>query len=212
MRGQPYMQDWFIIFMYNLFTNIDNAIMIQLSLHKYNLRGKIKFYIFMLLCLLRILSIACVQSMSDVPYINVATALIMFFFAIRMVMPKKMMRRHFTYLFIFSSVAALDLIMSIDSILLTARLSDNLLFIAMGVLPALCLIFLFSSKMEEFIQKMPWIEVAIAGLLAQLAVLQLKKEPDILHLLQEEWFDLMAITAMCIICSVGWFNLWRKTY
>lgn len=206
------MQDWFIIFMYNLFTNIDNAIMIQLSLHKYYLRGKIKFYIFMLICLLRILYIALVQSMSDVPYINVATALIMFFFAIRMVMPKKMMRRHFTYLFIFSSVAALDLIMSIDSILLTARLSDNLLFIAMGVLPALCLIFLFSSKMEEFIQKMPWIEVAIAGLLAQLAVLQLKKEPDILHLLQEEWFDLMAITAMCIICIVGWFNLWRKTY
>ena len=32
---------------------------------------------------------------------------------------------------------------------------------------------------------MPWLEIVIAGLLAQLAVLQIKKEPGILLLLQE---------------------------
>lgn len=206
------MQDWFIIFMYNLLTNMDNAIMIQLSLHKYSLRLIFKFYLFVLLCFLRIFYIACIQAWSNVPYINVVTALIMFFFSIRMILPKKNMRRYFTFLWIFSSIAVLDLVMSIDSILLTARLSDNLILIALSVLPALCLIFLFSSKMEEFIAKMPWIEVVIAGLLAQLAILQLKKEPGILQLLHEEWFDLAAITAMCVICILGWFNLWKKSY
>ncbi len=92
------MQDWFIIFMYNLFTNIDNAIMIQLSLHKYNLEVKLNYIFLCSSACFVFYILLCVQSMSDVPYINVATALIMFFFAIRMVMPKKMMRRHFTYL------------------------------------------------------------------------------------------------------------------
>jgi predicted tellurium resistance membrane protein TerC len=162
--------------------------------------------------MLRILYITGVKTWSHFPYINIATGLIMFIFAIRMVMPKKSMRRHFSLLWIFSSIAALDLIMSVDSILLSARLSDNVAFIAMGVLPALLLLFFFSSRMEEFFAKMPWIEVAIAGLLAQLAVLQIKKEPGILQLLQEEWFDLMGIIAMCVVCSVGWYNLWKKAF
>ncbi|SDN72481.1 Integral membrane protein TerC family protein [Paenibacillus sp. yr247] len=205
------MQNWFIIFVYNLFTNIDNAIMIQNSLNKFSLRSKYKIYLLIFLCMLRILYIACVQSWTKVPYINIATGLIMFIFSIRMVMPKQTMRRHFSLLWIFSSVAALDLVMSIDSILLSARLSDNVAFITIGVLPALFLLFFFSSKMEEFFVKMPWIEVAIAGLLAQLAVLQIKKQPGILELLQDEWFDLMGIIAMCVICFIGWFNFWKKT-
>lgn len=204
------MQNWFIIFIYNLFTNVDNAIMIQNSLNRFSVRSKFRIYLLILLCVLRIVYIACVQSWSKVPYINIVTALIMFFFAIRMVLPKKEMRRHFSLLWIFSSIAALDLVMGIDSILLSARLSDNVPFIALGVLPALFLLFFFSYKMEEMFFKMPWLEIAIAGFLAQLAVLQLKKEPGILLLLQEEWFDLMGILAMCLICGVGWFNFWRS--
>ncbi|MBP1964377.1 TerC family protein [Paenibacillus aceris] len=204
------MQNWFIIFIYNLFTNVDNAIMIQNSLNRYSLRSKFRVYLLIVLCLLRIIYIACVQSWSKVPYVSVCTAAVMFFFAIRMVLPKNQMRKHFSLIWIFSSIASLDLVMGIDSILLSARLSNNVAFIAMGVLPALFLLFFFSSKMEEFFVKMPWLEIAIAGLLAQLAVLQIKKEPGILLLLQEEWFDLMGIIAMCAICGVGWFNFWRS--
>lgn len=209
-RGRPRMQNWFIIFIYNLFTNVDNAIMIQNSLNRYSLRSKFKLYLLGLLCLLRIIYIACVQSSYRIPYINLATAAIMLFFAIRMVLPKNQMRKHFSLLWIYSSVASLDLVMSIDSILLSARLSDNVAFIATGVLPALLLLFFFSSKMEMFFFKMPWLEIVIAGLLAQLAVLQIKKEPGILLLLQEEWFDLVGIITMCVICAVGWYNFLRS--
>lgn len=87
---------------------------------------------------------------------------------------KNQMRKHFSLLWIFSSIASLDLVMGIDSILLSARLSDNVAFIATGVLPALFLLFFFFQNGRVFF-KMPWLEIVIAGLLAQLAVLQIKK-------------------------------------
>ncbi|UKS29182.1 hypothetical protein LOZ80_09705 [Paenibacillus sp. HWE-109] len=206
------MQDWIIIFLYNIFTNIDNAIMVQGSLMKYSVRSNYKLYLIGLLCLLRVLYIISIQSFSRLPYINMMTGLIMLIFSIQMVLPKKSMRRHFSLLWIFSSVAFLDLIMSVDSILLTAKLSDNVGFVAIAVVPALCLLFFFFSKMELLLIKMPWIEAVVAGLLAQLAVLQIKKEPGILQWLQDDGFDLMSIIALCIICSVGWYNQFKKNF
>jgi predicted tellurium resistance membrane protein TerC len=98
------------------------------------------------------------------------------------VSPVKHFLGSMTHLFIL--LIATDFAICLDTVIMTAELSDNAVEIVLGIFFSLFLVLLFFRRLITIFLYAPWIHIIIAGFLTQIAVMGMSHDPVVDHVVK----------------------------
>ncbi|MBA9029432.1 TerC family protein [Peribacillus huizhouensis] len=213
------MSDILKIYLMNVINDIDNILIILAVIRKYHYQIKALFiYIVISLTISRTLYIMIIHSLSDIPGLRVIIGIVMLYIAIRLAWSIKKVRKTrsiptistFQMLLI---IIVTDFSICLDSIMITAELSSNILFIVIGIFLSISTIFIIINLFSEIIADTSWIQIIVNGLIAHVAILGIVKDPitkELLIFLEgfleihiNNWINVFALDIVIIIMFIG---------
>lgn len=167
------MQQFATIFVLNLLTSIDNAIVIggiaKRTRHSLLLIGLVST---ILLTIFRTALIMGVLSASNVTGFRIGVGLVVLWVAVRLseLTAVATRRKDTSFLRLIVMIVATDLALSIDNILSLSIVTKNLWIVGFGVFFSLLPLLLLLPICVNVMERMPWIQILAAGFVAELGV------------------------------------------
>lgn len=217
-RGIFILDDIFKIFFMNCINDMDNVLIISAVIRKngYQIRGLLT-YIVLCLTISRTVYVLIIHSLVELPGLRSFTGLIILFIAFRLAWtPEKYNRikpnpniSAFQMMFI---VIATDFSVCLDSVIITAELSTNPLFIAFGIFLSVFTLFTLYHSFS-YVLGTPLIQVITSGLITHIAILSIVKDPLMkgplllteyffkIHI--NNWINVFALDIAIILMIIG---------
>ncbi|PWA09038.1 hypothetical protein DCC39_13810 [Pueribacillus theae] len=218
-----------------LINDIDNVLIFAALLRKhcYDDYPKAMFLVksmaIVLLTVTRSFSVAAVQFLTSLPGFHLITGVVVLWIGIRMALAAGGIegRHPFStgkghpptplYQMIFI-ILLTDFAISIDTVILAAGLAENLFQAVVSLSLSLFIIFSLLSALSRIVHTVFWLQIIAGGILAQVSVLTMAKEPSILHGLDrlqhyfrdvntENITHMLAIDAAIIVVLLGVIRL-----
>lgn len=218
-----------------LINDIDNILIFAALLrrHCYDDYPKAMFLVKLMaitfLTISRSLSVAAVQFLTALPGFHLITGVVVLWIGIRMALAAGHIegRQPYStgighpptplYQMIFI-ILLTDFVISIDTVILTAELAQNLFQAVISLSLSLFIIFSLLSALSKIVHTVFWLQIIAGGILAQVSVLTMAKEPSILNGLDrlqhyfknvnaENITHMIAIDAAIIVVLLGVIRL-----
>ncbi|MCF8567586.1 hypothetical protein LLE49_22965 [Alicyclobacillus tolerans] len=208
------MQQFAAIFILNLLTSIDNAIVIggivQRTRHNLVLVGAVSALI---LAFLRTALILGVLSVTDIPGFRIGIGLIVLWVALRLseVIPDPKREPETTFWRVIVMVVATDLALSIDNILSLSVVTKNPIAVGLGVLLSLLPLLLLLPVVINVMKHIWWLQILAAGFVAELAVDLITDDRILGSRMPTGWKEVIIRgCAALIVMFYGWWKMRRK--
>jgi len=223
------------IFLLNVINDIDNVLVIAALLRKYRfdqyktLTYAVKLYGVLMLTSSRTFYVLIIQKLYILPGLHLISGLIVFWIACRMISPTTRSihlvgsrnNPRIPLSRLLAIILVTDLGICLDTVVLTAELSNNMSEIVLGIFFSLFLTFFSLNYVAKIFFVFPWLQVFAAGIMTQVAVLGIAKEPVIGRCLDwvQGFFDsinaqhivtTIAIDAAIIVIIVGMVKLRKR--
>ncbi|MEB3101655.1 TerC family protein [Ferviditalea candida] len=223
------------IFLLNFFNDLDNVLIIAALLRKYSYDQypskyyQMIYYSIIALTITRTGYVFISRQLAEISGLRFFSGLVIIGLALRIVLTATRTdeTRWFrsgspslSMLRMLALVVMTDFVICMDSIIVTAQLSDHVLEIMLGIFISLLITFTFMRYISKIFNFLPWIQIIVAGIMSQAAVLGMSKDP----LLQDyvQWFnqnfanintaklfDVLAIDMGILMLLIGIFQLSR---
>jgi predicted tellurium resistance membrane protein TerC len=205
-----------------MINDFDNLLIISAVIRKYGYQIKTIFsYIVLSLTISRTLYTVTIQFFADIPGLRVIIGMILLCVAIRLActtqrddgarsIPSISIGRMILILL------ATDFSICLDSVMITAELSTNLLFIMVGIFLSVSTVFLFLDLFSEIFVKSSLIQIIASGLIAYISILSMVKDPitkspivfieDFFEIQINHWINIFALDMALLVVFIGLMN------
>lgn len=213
------MSDIIKIFLMNSINDIDNLLIISAVIRKYGYKiGELFIYIIFSITLSRTIYVMVIHSLAELPGLRFITGVIILFIAIRLVwsIENDSKARPIPSISIFRMiliVLATDFSVCLDSVIITAELSSNPLFIIIGIFLSVSAVFFLYHSFSDILGNTSWIQVITSGLLAHIAILNIVKDPitkipilfieEFFEININSWINVFALDIAIIVIIIG---------
>jgi predicted tellurium resistance membrane protein TerC len=203
----------------NSINDLDNLLIITTVIRKYGYIVKNLFhYIVICLTLSRTFYVLVIHSFVDFPSLRFFTGIIILCMAIRLAWSFEQDKRIKTIptISVFQMmliVMATDFTICLDSVIISAELSTNPLFIAIGICLSVSTLFILYCSFTDILENASWIQVIASGLIAHIAILSIVKDPiaktplkfieNYLDIQMNNWINVFALDVAIIIIMIG---------
>ena len=207
------------IFFMNSINDLDNLLIITMVIRKYGYTVKtLLHYIVICLTLSRTFYVLVIQSFVDVPSLRFITGMIILSIAIRLAWSVEKGKRIKTIpnISVFQMmliVMATDFSICLDSVIITAELSSNPLFIAIGIGLSVSTLLILYRSFTDILGNTSWIQVMASGLIAHMAILSIVKDPitntpltlidNYFEINMNNWINVFALDVAIVIMIMG---------
>ncbi|WP_458414256.1 TerC family protein [Schinkia sp. CFF1] len=207
------------IYIMNVINDIDNFLIISAIIRKYGYQIRTLFLnIVVCLTLSRTLYVSIIQYLEDIPGFRVITGVILLYIAFRLAFltPKDCGARNQpnkTIVQMMLIILMTDFTICIDSVLITAELSTNPVFIMIGIFLSITTVFLLLDSFFYILTKSSIIQVIASGLIAHIAILGLLKDPitripvilieDLFEININNWINVFALDISILFIIIG---------
>ncbi|MCD8511429.1 MAG: hypothetical protein LRY73_17240 [Bacillus sp. (in: Bacteria)] len=161
------------IFIISLVSDLDNIIIYVSVLRKYAGSLLVVLVITATLTINRTISITLLHELYSIPWVEFSVGIILLIIALKMTSYRLEMLppyRSSSLWKVVATVVLLDLVLSIDGVLIVSDLSREAGFIYMGIALSLLTLFMFSSLVFKIVQFFPWIFVVVASFISYAAM------------------------------------------
>lgn len=213
------------IFLLNLLNDIDNVLIIAALIRKYEIERHVKaIYSLTALTLSRFFYVMAAQQLSELPGLRLISAAFILWSALRMIHAlnneshpnQRKSKKKYAIPRMVTAVVATDFVICLDNILMTAQLSKQPIEILVGIFLSLFIVFMLFGAFSEIFNTYAWVQIIAAGLMSQVAVLSLARDPLIKAGLTEikpiidlenaaQWFNIniFAMDVAILIIIIG---------
>lgn len=204
------------IFVISLFSDLDNIIIYISILRKYAASMLVVVVITAVLTINRTISITLLHQLYTIPWVEFSVGVVLLLVALKMASYRIDLHppyRGSSLLKVLGTVILLDLILSIDGVLIVSDLSREAVFVYLGIAFSLLTLFMFASVVYKIIQLFPWIFVVVASFISYAAMENiLKNDPvyDWLLISFKNMEDTIPIISRGVAMIVLIFGLYRS--
>ncbi|MGG1397049.1 tellurium resistance protein TerC [Bacillus salipaludis] len=169
------------IYFMNLINDIDNILILSTVIRKYGYQVKSLFgYIVLSLTVTRTMYVMVIQTLAQLPGLRIFTGIILLFIAFRLAwsMEQKDVRPipSISFFKMMLIILATDFSVCLDSVMITAEISSNPLFIFIGIFLSVATIFIVFISFSKILGNTSWIQVIASGLIAHIAILGIARD------------------------------------
>jgi len=152
-----------------------------------------------------------VDSFRYVPGLRLMLAVALLYFAYKMAMeqPRRAQRSVRSHFIIMFRIIWIDLITSVDTMILVSQASPSLNVTLMGNVLGVGLLITFASLILRGLHFIPWIQLIIAGYMAFTALTQLRYEMLLADFLPPFVYLYLGVGTALFISTWGWFKVFR---
>lgn len=202
------MSQFFLIFILNLLTSIDNAIVLGGIADRYKNLFAIGVVSSVVITICRTALIIGIVSVAKWPGLRLGLGVVVLFVALGLAnVSRATDRSRSSFVRVLVMVVLTDLALSVDNILSIAVLSKNPILIASSVflslLPLLMLLPLIVRTMDHFI----WLRILAAGFVAELAIDSITDDPLVISHVPGGKFEVFVRVSSAVIVIL--YGLWR---
>ncbi|QSO53364.1 hypothetical protein JZ785_05710 [Alicyclobacillus curvatus] len=208
------MKEILAIYVINLLTSIDNAIVIGGIANRHKNLLPILAVSSVVITVCRTALIVGIASVAAWPGFRLLLGVGVLFVAIGLARVPMDDRKHFGTSFwgVLSMVVVTDLALSVDNVLSIAVLSANPLVIAASVFFSLLPLFMLLPVMITVMNQVLWLRILAAGFVAELAVDSITDDPFLKHSVPSGRMELLlrVLSAVIVIAYGFWHVYGRK--
>lgn len=209
--GYEMHQPFLTIFILNLLTSIDNAIVLAGIANRYKNLFAIALTSAVVLTICRTVLIVGIVSVTKFPGLRFTLGLVVLLVAINLANVKIEGggRQRLPFWNVLFMVVMTDLALSIDTILSVAVISKNVFVIASSVFLSLLPLLLLLPFIVRIMNKVIWLRILAAGFVTELAVDSITDDPWVVHRIPGGHFELFIRIFSAVIVVL--YGFW-KTY
>lgn len=188
-------QEFFQVFIMTLISDIDNMLILGAILRR-NSYLDVTFLAAILLTFTRTIYVGLVEGVSGVPLFHMVTGVILLFISLKLVTKliygvetyRPLQRSPFKKVKILAALAATDLLICWDGVLIVSNISDQLILITIGIMSSLLISLYFLRLIITLAAAIPWVNILAGGFIAQNAITAIAKDPWL-----EGWINYMDV-------------------
>lgn len=202
------MHPFFSIFILNLLTSMDNAIVLSGIAKQHKNLLAIGFLSSVVITVCRTALIMGVASVSNLPGLRLTLGIIVLFVALNLANVKTNVERDgVSFWHVLLMVVVTDLALSVDNILSLAVLSKNLFVVASSVFLSLLPLLMLLPTIVRTMERVVWLRVFAAGFVAELAIDSITDDPWVVDRIPRGHFELILRIASAIVIIL--YGFWR---
>ncbi len=212
-KGEASVKEIVVIYVINLLTSIDNAIVIGGIANRHKNLLSILAVSTIILTICRTALIVGVGFVAVWPGFRLFLGIGVVFVAIGLARVAVDDRKRFgtSFLGVLTMVVVTDLALSVDNVLSIAMVSTKPLIIAASVFFSLLPLFMLLPVMINIMNQVPWLRILAAGFVAELAVDSMTDDPLIKHYIPPGDFELwVRVLAAVTVVAYGFWYVYVK--
>jgi predicted tellurium resistance membrane protein TerC len=207
------------IYFMNMINDLDNILIISAVIRKYGYQIKSLFsYIVVCLTVSRTIYVMIIQFLAEIPGLRVVIGIILLCIAIRLAcsIQEEKDERSIPSISITKMmviVLAADFSVCLDSVMVTSGLSNNLLFIMVGIFLSVSTVFYVLDYFSEIMARTSLVQIIAGGLIAHIAILDMLKDPitenpilyleDFFQINIHHWYNMFALDIAILVIFIG---------
>ena len=207
------------IYLLNLISDLDNLLIITTVVRKYGYEPKQLFFnIVVCLTVSRTIYVAMIQYLTGIPGFRVLAGMILLYIAfcfVSSIQPDSEARPvpSIPAAKMLLIVLAADMLVCMDSVLITSGISTNLLSTMAGMALSLTTVLAFFEFFSEILDKISWVQIVAGGLITHVAITGIFKDPMMKYpvsLLEKvwgfqlhEWINFIALDTAIFLILIG---------
>ncbi len=204
------LKEFVAIFLLNLLTSIDNAIVLAGIANRYKNLWAIGAASSVILTICRTALIAGIVSVGTWPGFRLTLGVAVLFVAINIANVKTGHdREHSGFFQVLMTVVLTDLALSVDNIMSIAIISKHTVLIAVAVFLSLLPLFMLLPFIVKIMDQIAWLRILAAGFVAELAIDSILDDPLVIHRVPIGHFEVFIRVGSAVIVIV--YGIW-KTY
>ncbi|MDQ0255687.1 putative tellurium resistance membrane protein TerC [Evansella vedderi] len=207
------------VFLISFVSDLDNIIVYVSILKRYASSFLVVLVITAILTINRTFSVSLIHYLYTIPWVEFSIGVILLIIAFKMASKQTEFvssKRISSLPKVLFTIIALDLVLSIDNVLIVSELSRTPAIIYGGIGLSLFLLFMFSSYVFQFVKFFPWAFVVVAAFIGYTAMENMIKNNPVYNLLlgnfknMEELIPLFSKGMAIIILIYGLYHSFKN--